>query len=66
METRLADIEVKLSFNEDLLEELNRTVVRQAQQIERLQQEVRALREHVIANQPADPRTPPDETPPHY
>jgi SlyX protein len=66
LESRLADIEVKLSFSEDLLDELNRTVVRQQQQIERLQQEVRALREHLIANQPADPRTPPDETPPHY
>jgi SlyX protein len=66
MESRLADIEVKLSFSEDLLDELNRAVARQQQQIERLQQELRALREHVIANQPAPTGTPPDEPPPHY
>ena len=45
MESRLAEIEVKLSFAEDLLEELNRTVVRQQQQIDQLQQELRALRQ---------------------
>lgn len=66
LESRLAEIEVKLSFSEDLLEELNRTVAAQAQQIERLQQELRALREHVLTNMPADARTPPDEPPPHY
>ena len=42
METRLAEIEIKLSYSEDLLEELNRTVFRQQQQIEQLQQELRA------------------------
>jgi len=39
MESRLAEIEIKLSYSEDLLEELNRTVFRQQQQIEQLQQE---------------------------
>ena len=46
MESRLAEIEAKLSFSEDLLDELNRTVVRQQQQIDQLQQELRALRQH--------------------
>ena len=40
METRLTEIEIKLSFTEDLLDELNRTVFRQQQQIEQLQQEL--------------------------
>lgn len=66
MESRLAEIETKLSFSEELLEALNSTVYRQQQQIDRLQQELRALREQVRAAPPAEPRNLRDETPPHY
>lgn len=66
MESRLAEIEVKLSFSEDLLEELNRTVVRQQQQIDKLQQELRALRQQVQSGNAAESFGPHDETPPHY
>jgi SlyX protein len=65
MEARLTEIEVKLGFTEDLLEELNRTVYRQQQQIDRLQQELRALRLQVSAL-PAEQRAASDEIPPHY
>ena len=65
MESRLAEIEVKLSFSEDLLEELNRTVARQ-QQIDLLQQELRALRQQVQSGTAAESFGPHDETPPHY
>ena len=67
MESRLAEIEIKLSYSEDLLEELNRTVFRQQQQIEQLQQELRALRQQLQTDDGSaasgDLR---DETPPHY
>ena len=66
MESRLAEIETKLSFSEELLEVLNSTVYRQQQQIDRLQQELRALREQIRAALPSEPRNPRDETPPHY
>ncbi len=66
MESRLAEIEAKLSFSEELLEALNQTVYRQQQQIEQLQLELRALREQVRAALPAEPRALRDETPPHY
>lgn len=66
MESRLTEIEVKLSFSEELLEELNRTVHRQQQQIDQLQQELRALRRQMQAALPAEPRNLNDETPPHY
>src|SRR3990172_7640559 len=66
MESRLAEIEIKLSYSEDLLEELNRTVFRQQQQIEQLQQELRALRQQLQADDSSagssDLR---DETHPH-
>jgi len=65
MESRLAEIEAKLSFSEDLLEELNRTVVRQQQQIDQLQQELRALRQQVQTGNAAE-YGPHDEAPPHY
>ena len=67
MESRLAEIEIKLSYSEDLLEQLNRTVFRQQQQIEQLQQELRALRQQLRTDDSSagssDLR---DETPPHY
>lgn len=66
MESRLAEIEVKLSFSEDLLDELNRTVIRQQQQIDQLQQELRVLRQQMQAAIPAETHGPHDETPPHY
>ncbi len=66
MESRIAEIEAKLSFSEDLLDELNRTVVRQQQQMDQLQQELRALRQQVQAGNAAESYGPHDETPPHY
>ena len=66
MEARMAELEAKLSFCEDLLEELNRTIFRQQQHIEQLQAEMRVLGEQVRALPPAEPREPADETPPHY
>jgi SlyX protein len=66
MQSRIAELEVKLSFCEELLEELNKTVYRQQQQIDLLQKEIAALREQVKTSMPAEPREPADETPPHY
>jgi SlyX protein len=66
MEARIAELEVKLSFCEELLEELNKTVYRQQQQIDLLQKEMIALREQVKTSLPAEPRNLADETPPHY
>ncbi len=66
MDKRMAELEVKLSFCEDLLEELNRTVCRQQQQIEQILKELQVLRDQVRASLPADPRDPADEIPPHY
>ena len=66
LEDRLAEIEAKLTLSEDAVDELNRTVFRQQQLIDRLQQELRALQnivEHADAPEPGGPR---DEIPPHY
>jgi SlyX protein len=64
--SRMDELEVKLSFAEDLLDTLNTTVYRQQQQIEQLQRQVKALREQLAAQAPAEPRSLRDEIPPHY
>ncbi len=43
-EERLEALEIKASFQEDMLEELNKVVVRQQSQIDLLQREVAELR----------------------
>ena len=67
LETRLTELEIKLSFCEDLIETLNTTVYRQQQQLDRLQQETLALREQLADTAPAgESRLLRDELPPHY
>ena len=64
---RLIDLEIKASFTEDALEQLNHVVVRQQQEIEWLLREVRALRQQVpeSSGQAAFSR-PGEDVPPHY
>ena len=65
IERRLLDLEVKASFSDDLLEQLNQIIVRQQQQIDRLMREVADLRQQ--ARERAAPfRSLRDELPPHY
>ena len=57
---------MKLSFSEDLLEELNQTIYKQQQQIDALVKEVKALKLQMASNLPADGNSARDEIPPHY
>ncbi|MGB4466669.1 MAG: SlyX family protein [Azovibrio sp.] len=76
MENRLTDLEIKFSFAQDLLDELNRTVYRQQQQIDLLQQEMRLLQDQVQnqvqyasqdhTSQDQRPMNLGGELPPHY
>lgn len=65
IDQRLTDLEVKASFADDMLDQLNQTIIRQQQQIDRLMREVADLRQ-----QTPDGGTPfrslRDELPPHY
>jgi SlyX protein len=65
-EARLTELEIKISYAEDLIDELNRTVFRQQQQIDLLIGEVKAMREQVRNAEPAEPRSLRDDLPPHY
>ena len=51
LEARVMELEVKASYTDDLLEQLNMTIYRQQKQIDVLVDELRELR---------------DEIPPHY
>jgi SlyX protein len=66
LNARLTDLEVKLSFAEDQVDELNRTVFRQQQQIDFLAGELRALRDQVRQQAHEAPRSLREEIPPHY
>lgn len=66
MESRLNDLEMKISYTEDLVDELNLTVFRQQQQIDQLIRQVTALREQVQNAAPAEQLSLRDELPPHY
>ncbi|MGL5631896.1 MAG: SlyX family protein [Azovibrio sp.] len=67
MDDRLTDLEIKFSFAQDLMDELNTTVYRQQQIIDALQQEVRSLRQQMQSSTPAgEENSLRDELPPHY
>jgi SlyX protein len=66
VESRITDLEIKISYTEDLLDELNRIVFRQQQQIDLLAKEVRSLREQSQTTQAHEPGNLRDELPPHY
>jgi SlyX protein len=63
---RLEKIETKLSFAEDLLEELNHLVFRQQEQIKRLQAQLDRLADKQSHSEPNERFDPRDDIPPHY
>lgn len=66
-EQRLTDLEIKVSFQEDALDQLNAVVVRQQRQIDGLLRELAELRNHLPDPDAAGaPRSLRDELPPHY
>jgi len=66
MESRITELEIKISFNEDQIEELNKIIYQQQRQIELLAAELRNLREQFNNAQPQERRSLRDEIPPHY
>lgn len=66
MESRITELEIKLGLSEDHLEELNRTMFRQQQEIDLLQAQIRELYQLLQPAAPSEPRNPRDDIPPHY
>ena len=63
---RLESLEIKASFTEDLLDQLNMTIYQQQQLIDRLTHEVIQLRQQAPEGGSNGPRKRRDELPPHY
>ncbi|MFN3750526.1 MAG: SlyX family protein [Thiobacillus sp.] len=66
VESRLAELEAKLAFAEDMIDTLNQTVFRQQEQLDLLQAQLRVLHRRVQDALPAEERNLRDEIPPHY
>ena len=60
---QITNLEIKLSFTEDLIEKLNETVYKQQQQIEFLYRELKAVKEQAGSGGSGSLK---DEIPPHY
>ena len=66
IDKRLMALEIKASFNEDLVEQLNQTIFQQQQQIDSLIREVSQLRQQTPDGGTGGFRSQRDELPPHY
>jgi SlyX protein len=63
---RLTNLEIKASFAEDLVEQLNQIVSRQQQDIDLLMREVRQLRQQTLESAANTTGQVGHELPPHY
>lgn len=65
-ESRINELEAKLSFAEDLIDALNRSVFRQQEQLDLMQQQLLLLHQQLQTVIPKEERDLRDEIPPHY
>jgi SlyX protein len=65
-EDRINNLEIKLSFTEDLIDQLNQTIYKQQQQIEFLYRELKSIKEQAGNGEITRNNNPKDEIPPHY
>ncbi len=66
MESRIDELEVKLSLADDQLDQLNLIVFRQQENIDRLQDQLRLIWQQLQAAAPGEKLDPREEIPPHY
>ena len=65
-EDRINNLEIKLSFTEDLIDQLNQTIYKQQQQIEFLYRELKSIKEQSSSGDGAGISSTKDAIPPHY
>ena len=63
---RLTNLEIKATYTEDLVEQLDKIIARQQQQIDLLLREVKELRQPLADNLPTTGRFLRDDLPPHF
>jgi|TARA_B100000902_G_scaffold29365_1_gene35275 SlyX protein len=62
----LVKIETKLSYQEDLLDQLNSIIIRQQKEIDSLKRELLLLQEKITTINESTENVDMDERPPHY
>ncbi|MAC91914.1 MAG: SlyX protein [Woeseiaceae bacterium] len=62
----LVKIETKLSYQEDLLDQLNSIIIKQQKEIDSLKRELLLLQEKITTINESSENTNMDERPPHY
>ena len=66
IDDRLTELEIKVSFQDDLLDKLDQIIIRQQEQMDALTREVVALRQQSPQAGDAPQRNLRDDLPPHY
>ena len=66
VEDRLTDLEIKASFTEDLVEQLNEIIVRQQQELDALARQIGQLRAQLPEPGAGTVPGAQDDLPPHY
>lgn len=67
LEQRIAELEMKITFQEGIIEELNRALIEQQFAIDKMQLQMRHVANKLKDLQPANIATQAEETPPpHY
>ncbi len=67
MKDRLIELETRISYQDHTIEELNEVVTRQQEQIDRLEKEMKQLRQHLEQGSSTGLARPDEEVPPpHY
>ena len=66
IEQRLIDLEIKASFSEDMVDQLNQVIVRQQQQIDLLLREISQLRQQIPEAGNGVAGRSSEDLPPHY
>lgn len=65
-ELRLTNLEIKATYTEDLVEQLDQIIARQQQQIDLLMRSMADLQQPAPADTPRTGRSLRDDLPPHY
>ncbi|MBC7619310.1 MAG: SlyX family protein [Candidatus Saccharibacteria bacterium] len=66
VDQRLMELEIKASFTEDLVDQLNQIIIRQQHDLDALARQVAQLRAQLPEPGTGQPRMAHDELPPHY
>jgi SlyX protein len=66
VDDRLTNLEIKASYSEDLVEQLNQIIIRQQTQIDALIREVMQLKDRVPETSSSQGRNLRDDLPPHF